>query len=255
MAIQSFSRLDRRFIGAFGLWMLIMVGTPIVRWLAGQSGLMIMVNLGVLAQVFVVLVAFAVSSGWKTVPRLLIILPIAWLAEYIGSHTGFPFGRYSYTVLLQPQLGSVPILIPLAWSMMLPPAWAVADGIMDGKGRRLAAWQLRLMRACVAGLAFTAWDLFIDPQMIQWGFWHWSSPGFYFGVPLTNFLGWLLVSILASFFLMPQNLDAKPLVLIYAGMWFLQSFGDLFFWHLPGPAIVGFLVMGGMLAWMAVNRK
>ena len=45
---------------------------------------------------------------------------IGWTAEAIGSKTGFPFGAYHYTDRLQPQLLGVPLLIPLAWLMMLP---------------------------------------------------------------------------------------------------------------------------------------
>jgi uncharacterized membrane protein len=28
------------------------------------------------------------------------------------------------------------------------------------------------------------------------GFWRWSVPGLYFGVPISNFAGWFLVSLL-----------------------------------------------------------
>ena len=54
------------------------------------------------------------------------ILVLSWAAEVIGSRTGIPFGAYSYTDTLQPQVLGVPLQIPLGWLMMLPPSWAVA---------------------------------------------------------------------------------------------------------------------------------
>ena len=59
------------------------------------------------------------------------ILVLSWVAEVIGSHTSMPFGNYSYTDALQPQIFDVPIQIPLGWLMMLPPSWAVAQAISD----------------------------------------------------------------------------------------------------------------------------
>jgi hypothetical protein len=51
-------------------------------------------------------------------------------------------------------------LVPLAWLMMLPPAWAVARLVAGGPG---------IAFILTAALAFTAWDLFLDPQMVAWG--------------------------------------------------------------------------------------
>src|SRR5436190_1199972 len=43
----------------------------------------------------------------------------AWIVEHIGETTGLPFGRYTYTDVLQPQLfGVVPLAIPCAWLMV-----------------------------------------------------------------------------------------------------------------------------------------
>ena len=78
-----------------------------------------------------------VESGGAEVLAAVVALAIpamGWAIEYLGSTTGFPFGRYHYTDRLQPQLGHVPLLIPLAWLMMLPPAWAVAGSIAGNSG-------------------------------------------------------------------------------------------------------------------------
>jgi putative membrane protein len=170
-----------------------------------------------------------------------------WLIEFVGSTTGYPFGVYHYTDLLQPQVGGVPILIPLGWWMMLPPAWAVAQSLAGSASRpAFIGW---------SALALTAWDLFLDPQMVAWGLWKWAQPGGYFGIPWVNFLGWLLASALITALVRPGPLPARPLMLIYAITWLLESIGLIFFWELPGPGSVGFIGMGSLLCLAYIKRN
>ncbi|MBM4427862.1 MAG: carotenoid biosynthesis protein, partial [Chloroflexi bacterium] len=93
-------------------------------------------SVGVLMQGIAVLAILASAWGWrKTITSFAIVGVLSYFAEFIGSKTGFPFGAYHYTNVLQPQLGGVPLLIPLAWMMMLPPAWAVARSLLpEGEG-------------------------------------------------------------------------------------------------------------------------
>ncbi len=43
--------------------------------------------------------------------------------------------------------------------------------------------------------ALTAWDLFLDPQMVGEGYWTWARRGVYRGIPLTNYLGWFVTGL------------------------------------------------------------
>ena len=234
------------------LWVLTMVAVPILRWTWGDQILPQIVIASVTLQAAAVLAAL--WDGWGRGATLLlaaVILPITWAVEWLGSSTGFPFGSYTYTANLQPQLAHVPLIIPLAWLMMLPPAWAVADLLSQRRG----GWRFYL----VAGLAFTAWDLFLDPQMVAWGFWAWQTPGGYFGIPWVNFAGWFGSATLLTWLVarlsargdgahrLPQTLPTTPLVVIYAVTWFLQTVGQLFFWGMVGPALTGGVIMGACL--------
>ena len=67
------------------------------------------------------------ASVRRTTLIVITIGAAAWICEVLGSKTGLPFGAYHYTQVLQPQLSGAPILIPLAWLMMLPPTRAVAQ--------------------------------------------------------------------------------------------------------------------------------
>jgi putative membrane protein len=223
-------------------WVVTMISIPILRWVMGDRVLPWGVITGVLLQVTAVLAMLRNAWGWRETLRVvLIVTPLAWLVEYIGSTTGIPFGAYHYTPALAPLLGGVPLVIPLAWLMMLPPAWAVASAI-TGQHR---GWRF----VGVTALAFTAWDLFLDPQMVAWGYWVWAEPGAYFGIPLVNFLGWLLCAALITLAVRPQEPPVLPLLVIYIITWFLQSVGLAVFWGMFGPALFGFAGMGLFIVW------
>jgi putative membrane protein len=226
------------------VWVLTMISLPILGWILGEGYLLRGMSVGVLMQACAVLIILYKAWGLgPTLKTFAIVAVLSYLAELIGSTTGIPFGKYYYTGLLQPQLAGVPLLIPLAWLMMLPPAWAIAEIIL-GKSSRLITF------AMLAAAAFTAWDLFLDPQMVGWGFWVWEQPGSYFGIPLMNYLGWLVVSGLITLVVNPKNLPVGPLALVYVLTWLLQTIGQGIFWSQPGPAIVGFLG-SGLFIWLA----
>ncbi len=234
------------------LWVLTLLSLPVLGWILGEPALLRGMSVGVLVQAGAVLMILIQAWGWRRTVRVSGLLALlSYLAELLGSHTGFPFGKYYYTDLLQPQLAGVPLLIPLAWLMMLAPAWAVAELIWPrpvSSGRAAA-----LPHALLAALAFTAWDLFLDPQMVRWGFWVWEQPGQYFGIPLVNYLGWLIISALITWILNPQDLPLGPLALVYTLTWLLQTVGQALFWEQPGPALAGFVGSGlfVLLAWRA----
>lgn len=46
----------------------------------------------------------------------------------------------------------------------------------------------------IASMVMTAWDAVMDPGMAAAGVWVWENGGPYFGVPLRNYLGWLLTT-------------------------------------------------------------
>jgi len=231
------------------VWIALLIATPISMWLTEADIFPLMATLGVLAQAATTLLALA--GGWptaRTIAVLAVVSAGAWAVEALGSATGFPFGAYSYTAALQPQLAGVPLLIPLAWFMMLVPAWAVAEAILAGRREWLGSWY-PLVHAVLAGAAFTAWDLYLDPQMVARGLWIWDQPGGYFGIPWVNFLGWWLAAVLLTLLIRPRHVPHPRLLVIYTLTWAFQAVGLGLFWGLPGPALTGFMVMGAFAIW------
>ncbi len=91
--------------------------------------------------------------------------------------------------------------------------------------------------------------------MVAWGFWVWEQPGGYFGIPWVNFAGWLFASALITAIIRPRPLPVGPLLIIYLITWLLETIGLFFFWGLPGPAVVGFVAMGGVLLLAYLKSK
>ena len=258
--LQRLSKTKIIQYGLIGLWTLAMIMLPIAKWLLGDEIIPQAVSIALMFQFIAVF--YIISSVWG-IKRALIILGIialmTWAIETIGSTTGFPFGGYHYTDLLKPQVQNVPLLVPLAWFMMLPSSWAVAHSII---GTSIYPRYRTVLFILMSGLAITAWDLFLDPQMVAWGFWRWELASdfnglTYFGIPLVNYVGWLLTAILVTLVIRPDRmptLPIKPLLLIYAITWFLETFGLALFWWQLGPALIGGIIMGGFMIWAIRNH-
>ena len=232
------------------VWVLIMIALPIVRYTAPTAVFHATITMSVVLQTAAVVAVVQEAWGWqRTLQTAVVVGILSWAVEAVGSTTGYPFGDYTYTKILQPQVADVPFVIPLAWFMMLPPAWAIARAIVGAGSRR------RFI--LVSAAAFTAWDLFLDPQMVAWGFWVWQEPGGYFGIPWLNYGGWFVsAALITAVVHLPSrdmSLPLAPLLFIYALTWALETIGLLVFWGLVGPALCGFVGMG-LFVWLCLRR-
>ncbi|MCS6871843.1 MAG: carotenoid biosynthesis protein [Anaerolineae bacterium] len=249
---------DRLPFGLLVGWLLAMISLPIARWMLGDEATPVALSVGVIFQVAVGMAFLAQRwSALRVALTAVIVVSVGWAVEWIGHQTGFPFGFYSYTERLQPQLGGVPLLIPLAWLMMLPPAWAVAFSITQPLAEK--PFLRRAVFIAVSALAFTAWDLFLDPLLVSWGFWRWQEVGVYFGIPLSNYGGWLFSSALMTALTVPRtDLPRRPFLFLYAATWFFMTGGLTLFWDLAGAGIVGSAAMSCLLLaalWLGQERK
>ncbi|HNK63130.1 MAG TPA: carotenoid biosynthesis protein [Anaerolineales bacterium] len=110
--------------------------------------------------------------------------------ESVGVLTGLVYGPYHYTPKLGFLfLGLVPLIIPVAWFMMMYPSFVIADWIIPAKAAGRSA-----LVAAIGAVIMTAWDVVMDPVMVSGGHWVWDVNGPYFGIPLQNFSGWWLTT-------------------------------------------------------------
>ncbi len=148
------------------------------------------------------LVSATATHGLRAAAVLLVVAgSVGLAAEAVGVATGVPFGEYGYTATLGPQVAAVPVVIPLAWTMMAWPTLLAGRGLSAALGRRWPrlAGARRWLPIPLAAWALTSWDLYLDAQMVDAGHWVWvgaspSLPGID-EIPLSNFAGWLLVAL------------------------------------------------------------
>jgi len=251
--LKPVTRQDRLTCWLIAAWVIALYFTAYLKFASTEEAM----RRGVAACVFlqasaVLVILYRAWGTWRTAWTALAVLAPAWASEAIGLATGYPFGEYLYSDWLQPQFAGVPLIVPVAYLIMLPVAWAIAR-CWTGTDRGVYFIGL-------SALGFTAWDLFMDPQMVSWGFWTWTHPGGwggYYGIPWTNFLGWVLVSAIITALARPRQLPVSPLLAIYAITWILETLGQFLLWNLPGPGLAGFLCMGCLTgtAWWNVWRK
>lgn len=120
------------------------------------------------------------------------ILVAGFAVETLGVLSGFPFGRYYYTEIMQPQVGVVPIAITAAWIMIVLASFYTAHYFV----RRL--WPERgLPTIILLGGALTVLsDMMMEPVAVYvQRYWLWQDHGFYYGIPTANFLAWAVISL------------------------------------------------------------
>ena len=155
--------------------------------------------------------------GWRhTLVFFGITVAVSWSYEQLGVETGLIYGAYHYTDALGLKLGHVPIIIPIAWFMMVYPSYIIANLIQSG--RLMMREKMKnndnnsinvltpipqiLWLSFLSAVIMTAWDLVVDPYLSgpTERAWIWEGGGGqYFGVPLHNFGGWLLTTFTIYF--------------------------------------------------------
>ena len=219
---------------------LAMVGTPLVD--IGSSARVTLAHLvvgGLFAITFVV-----ARSVWgsRAILASAAVVAMGFVVEVVGSRTGFPFGDYDYTTRLVPQIANVPVIVALAWCAMALPAREVAAAICGSSSSRMA-------RIIVGAVALTFWDVFLDPHMVMEGYWVWPDGGTFFGIPLSNYLGWLGVSallmVVLEVLLPPRGVQRTPVVQ-YVAVAVMETIGFVFFFGEPLVGLWGALTMGSL---------
>lgn len=178
------------------------------------------------ASAFVIL--FALPSYISTIRQRGIFLGLLLLSllgvfaiafETLAVKTGIPYGKYTYdTVLGNKVLGGAPWTIGIAYPVLLLAAFWLASKIYRG-----------FLRPFLTAAFTAATTVVLDPAAVKLQLWKWETPGHFYGVPLTHFIGWAVAGL--------------------AGAWFIQMFwGDRDVKR--GLAYSGLLMM---VFWTGVN--
>jgi uncharacterized membrane protein len=116
--------------------------------------------------------------------------------ENLGVATGFPFGHYHFEVGADlPHIGTIPVIVGPLWFGMGYFSWRLASILLDGADRRLDRNFNLIALPIVAAFVATQWDMVMEPGAATIGkAWIWHDGGAIFGVPLSNYFGWLLTA-------------------------------------------------------------
>jgi putative membrane protein len=131
--------------------------------------------------------------GWRRATlSLLALSAFGYAIETVGVATGFPYGSFYYGDALGHKLaGLVPYLLPVSYAPLVVGAVAASWGSPR-----------RPLHALAAALLLVLIDGVLDPGAVSLGFWTWPESGPYYGVPASNFAGWLLSGVLAAVILL-----------------------------------------------------
>ena len=142
--------------------------------------------------------------GWRDAAILWAVLGVyALLVETSAILTGFPYGHFGYSDLLGVKLfGTTPWTVCLAWTPLMIAAYAVSASVFRNP----------MVRIICAALIVTAFDLVLDPGAVRLGFWHYAGGGEFYGVPVSNFVGWLVSGAVGAVLIEIFTWLRKPLL-------------------------------------------
>jgi uncharacterized membrane protein len=147
---------------------------------------------------------------------------ITWLSEYSSIHNGFPYGYYRYTGATKGTelwVFGVPFMDSLSYVFLAYASYSMAvmvlSPVRSNKGLFYVLETKRIRNSLpvtfLAALFMTYLDIIIDPVALRGDKWflgkihEYPGGGVYFGVPISNFIGWFLVGFVLVFTL--QRID------------------------------------------------
>jgi uncharacterized membrane protein len=233
-------------------WLVVTLSLPFLYLLFGEQTLLQGLTLSIFLQAAFVLNVLYRSWGWWGMLRVMAaVLLLVWVVQAIIIRSGLPYGDLQYSSALQPQLLGIPFVIPITWLMMLPPAWVVARLIT----RKLSGCIMRPSFILTSAIAFMGWMISFDPLLARLGILVWTPVGNFYGIPWVNYVFWYFIAALLTFAISPLRLPGSSLLLLYTLVWLVELVILLIFGGLLVPALVGFVMMGGMLLLAALMTR
>ncbi len=193
----------------------LMINAPIPESAYGISSLFILLF---------ILPSVLAAVRWLGVRDAVVLISIlggfALAIEGFGIVTGIPYGEFRYSDRLGYKLfGFVPWTVAFAWTPLMLAAFAVAAQLVTIKWLRIIV---------VAGL-LAGFDLVLDPGAVGLGFWSFANKGWYYEVPYTNYLGWIISGLMGGTLLEFVVSRFRPLLPVPVQL-MRSGFLTLFFW-------------------------
>ena len=178
---------------------------------------------GLVTLIFVLCHSVAAYGVRGALVFLLIAFTVAMAMEISSVATGFPFGFYSHVNGTGPMIGGVPVTVGLGYVMLGYLAWRLALPLTRHEAGVARPFSF-VTTPLVGAFILAGYDLAFDAigSTVQ-GLYAYRHPGGYFGVPVSNFMGWVLTGwlMMQVFALVERRFERGRLI------------GDQQFWLLP----------------------
>ncbi len=198
---------------------------------------------------------------------------IAWLSELSSIHNGFPYGHYYYLDATRGKeiwvLG-VPLMDSISYVFLAYASYSMA--LLVSSPLRRSGWSVYVLETkkirdslhvtVVGAVLLVYLDIIIDPVALRGERWFlgriygYPEQGVYFGVPLSNFIGWFVVGFAMIYAL--QKIDryllekSAPDLVGYRYPWRFLIGPLLYFSVLVFNLSVTFFIREHMLGWVGI---
>lgn len=205
------------------LWLLFFLWSTVP---AGLDGGGVALGLQALCTVLFVVTHASLSNGWRGTGLFLVFaVAVAFVLEASSIATGFPFGFFVHNATGLKLLG-VPPLVAISYAFLGWLAWTLARLLVRQHPCDTGGFN-RFTTPLVASFILTGYDFTFDPIVTTvLGRASYRSPSGYFGVPLTNFLGWMFTGwVFFQFFaLVESRFPPNRAAVNRASYWLLPCF-------------------------------
>lgn len=151
-------------------------------------------SVGSIVALFVIFLPLAYILWTRFSPTLFIKITLALslfalFIEYVGLKTGWPYGEFIYTAELGYRIGGI-----LPWTVSI--SWAPL--VIGSVGMVYSITKKKILRIILPVAILVIFDLLLDPGVVGVGLWTYINGGVFYGVPVSNFVGWGLTGLVGS---------------------------------------------------------
>lgn len=196
--------------GAIGI-----LGTPYKAWFIQNTPLTLLL-------MAVLLVLTQTPKNGAFFLYIALSFAVGYAAEWVGVHTGWLFGQYSYGTVLGPKADGIPLLIGINWFTITYCAGMVTTRLHRWSSRVLARIGAPPLPRAIQAASFITdgalmamlFDYVMEPVAVKLGYWQWLGDG---SIPLYNYVCWLLISagLLGLFRVLPFKKDNQLAVHLF----------------------------------------
>lgn len=142
----------------------------------------------------------------------LLVFAMGFAAEYIGVHTGWLFGSYTYGETLGIKLFHIPLMIGVNWFLLI---YSTGVFVQQNQIKNM------LLRIVAGATIMVMLDILIEPVATSFDYWHWAGDS----IPVKNYVSWFILSALMLFifekFKLRSQSRVAPTLLIMQFVFFM----------------------------------